>query len=87
MFFYWCKVVDADEHPRPVSAEKMAALRPVFKKDGVVTAANASGICDGAGRQVRMFGDGIFYTQSAQSKLRTMFEAVMPLACCVHGRR
>ena len=44
------KVVDTDEHPRPVSAEKMAALRPVFKKDGVVTAANASGICDGAGR-------------------------------------
>lgn len=44
------KVVDTDEHPRPVSADKMAALRPVFKKDGVVTAANASGICDGAGR-------------------------------------
>ncbi|CAM9455232.1 unnamed protein product [Pylaiella littoralis] len=43
------KVMDVDEHPRPVSAEKMAALRPVFKKDGVVTAANASGICDGAG--------------------------------------
>eukprot|EP00752_Nemacystus_decipiens_P011320 g10060.t1 len=43
------KVVDADEHPRPVAADKMAALRPVFKKDGVVTAANASGICDGAG--------------------------------------
>lgn len=44
------KTVDTDEHPRPVSEEKMAALRPVFKKDGVVTAANASGICDGAGR-------------------------------------
>ncbi|CAM9768050.1 unnamed protein product [Scytosiphon promiscuus] len=43
------KTVDTDEHPRPVSEEKMAALRPVFKKDGVVTAANASGICDGAG--------------------------------------
>ncbi|CAM9349772.1 unnamed protein product, partial [Hapterophycus canaliculatus] len=43
------KMVDTDEHPRPVSEEKMAALRPVFKKDGVVTAANASGICDGAG--------------------------------------
>lgn len=45
------KVVDTDEHPRPdASGEKMAGLRPVFKKEGVVTAANASGICDGAGR-------------------------------------
>jgi acetyl-CoA acyltransferase 2 len=44
------KTVDADEHPRPdASLEKIASLRPVFKKDGVVTAANASGICDGAG--------------------------------------
>lgn len=58
------KVVDTDEHPRPVAADKMAALRPVFKKDGVVTAANASGICDGAGRQVLLkqmfsFGDHV----------------------------
>lgn len=28
--------------------ESLAKLRPVFKKDGVVTAGNASGICDGA---------------------------------------
>lgn len=46
----FCKIIDTDEHPRPdASLEKLAALRPVFKKDGVVTAANASGICDGAG--------------------------------------
>jgi len=39
-----------DEHPRPdVTAAGMAKLPPVFKKNGVVTAANASGICDGAG--------------------------------------
>lgn len=44
------KVMDADEHPRPESTiEKLGSLRPVFAKDGVVTAANASGICDGAG--------------------------------------
>jgi acetyl-CoA acyltransferase 2 len=44
------QVVDTDEHPRPDTAlEKIAKLKPVFKKDGVVTAANASGICDGAG--------------------------------------
>jgi len=38
-----------DEHPRPQSTiEALAKLAPVFKKDGVVTAGNASGICDGA---------------------------------------
>lgn len=43
------KIVDTDEHIRPdANLENMAKLRPVFKKDGVVTAGNASGICDGA---------------------------------------
>jgi acetyl-CoA acyltransferase 2 len=38
-----------DEHPRPeASLEKMSKLPSVFKKNGTVTAANASGICDGA---------------------------------------
>ena len=38
-----------DEHPRPqTTMEILAKLPPVFKKDGVVTAGNASGICDGA---------------------------------------
>jgi acetyl-CoA acyltransferase 2 len=38
-----------DEHPRPQSTvETLGKLPPVFKKDGVVTAGNASGICDGA---------------------------------------
>src|SRR5256712_5179574 len=41
--------VDTDEYPRPgTTAEKLAALRPAFKKDGSVTAGNASGINDGA---------------------------------------
>jgi acetyl-CoA acyltransferase 2 len=40
---------DKDEHPRPqTTLEILAKLAPVFKKDGVVTAGNASGICDGA---------------------------------------
>ena len=43
-------IVDTDEHPRrDVSPEGLAKLRTSFKKDGVVTAGNASGICDGAG--------------------------------------
>lgn len=38
-----------DEHPRPqTTAEGLAKLNPVFKKGGVVTAGNASGISDGA---------------------------------------
>ncbi len=39
---------DVDEHPRESTMESLGKLRPVFKKDGVVTAGNASGICDGA---------------------------------------
>jgi acetyl-CoA acyltransferase 2 len=43
------KIIDTDEHPRPqATLEEMAKLPPAFKKDGVVTAGNASGICDGA---------------------------------------
>ena len=42
-------VLDHDEHPRPDSTTQgLAALPSVFKKDGIVTAGNASGICDGA---------------------------------------
>ena len=37
-----------DEHPRKTSLEKLAALKPVFAKDGTVTAGNSSGINDGA---------------------------------------
>mmetsp|Transcript_51653 Transcript_51653/g.135774 ORF Transcript_51653/g.135774 Transcript_51653/m.135774 type:complete len:396 (+) Transcript_51653:60-1247(+) len=43
---------DTDEHPRLTPLDKMAKLAPTFKKDGVVTAAAASGICDGAGALV-----------------------------------
>ena len=43
------QTVAVDEHPRPQSTiEALGKLQPVFKKDGVVTAGNASGICDGA---------------------------------------
>ncbi|MBL7721562.1 MAG: thiolase family protein, partial [Chitinophagaceae bacterium] len=41
-------IVDADEHPRETSLEKLAALKPAFIKDGTVTAGNSSGINDGA---------------------------------------
>ncbi|MGR3542265.1 MAG: beta-ketothiolase BktB [Hasllibacter sp.] len=41
-------IFDTDEHPKPSTAEGLAALRPAFQKDGTVTAGNASGINDGA---------------------------------------
>jgi len=51
-------VFDTDEHPRAdASAEDMAKLRPVFQKDGTVTAGNASGINDGAAAVVLMAGN------------------------------
>ena len=37
-----------DEHPRVTTEEELSGLRPVFRKDGTVTAGNASGINDGA---------------------------------------
>ena len=41
--------VEVDEHPRPdTSAEKLAALKPAFRRNGSVTAGNSSGINDGA---------------------------------------
>ncbi|KAE8745506.1 hypothetical protein FOCC_FOCC007767 [Frankliniella occidentalis] len=42
--------VTVDEHPRPqTTLEGLNKLPTIFKKDGTVTAGNASGICDGAG--------------------------------------
>ncbi len=50
-------IVDQDEHPKFGSTiEKVGKLRPAFKKDGTVTAANASGINDGAAAVVVMSG-------------------------------
>jgi acetyl-CoA C-acetyltransferase len=41
-------IVDKDEEPDKVNFDKVRSLKPVFKKDGTVTAANASSIDDGA---------------------------------------
>ncbi|HHV46656.1 MAG TPA: acetyl-CoA C-acetyltransferase [Tissierellia bacterium] len=48
-------IVDTDEHPRfGTTLEGLAKLKPAFKKDGTVTAGNASGINDGAAALVVM---------------------------------
>lgn len=49
------RIFDVDEHPmRNISREGLAGLRSAFRKDGVVTAGNASGINDGASAAVVM---------------------------------
>lgn len=47
-------IVDKDENPQIAKAEKIPQLKPVFKKDGTVTAANSSSISDGAAALVLM---------------------------------
>lgn len=52
------KIFDTDEHPRfGATIESMAKLKPAFKKDGTVTAGNASGINDGAAAVLVMSED------------------------------
>lgn len=47
-------ILDIDEEPKNVFFEKIPSLKPVFKKDGTVTAANASTLNDGAAALVLM---------------------------------
>ncbi len=50
-------IFDTDERPMETTVEKMGKMRPAFKKDGSVTAANASGINDGAAAVLLMTED------------------------------
>ena len=50
-------VFNTDERPMETSMEKMAKLKPAFKKDGTVTAGNASGINDAAAAVLLMSAD------------------------------
>ncbi len=53
-------IVARDEHPRDDASEaEMAKLRPVFRKDGTITAGNASAITDGAAACVVMSGQAV----------------------------
>jgi acetyl-CoA C-acetyltransferase len=51
-------IFDTDEHPKAgTTLEKLGSLKPAFRKNGTVTAGNASGINDGAAALVIMSGD------------------------------
>ncbi|MEB2516425.1 acetyl-CoA C-acyltransferase family protein [Pseudomonas sp. YuFO20] len=53
------KLFSVDEHPRATSLEQLAAMKPAFKKDGSVTAGNASGLNDGAAALVMATGAAV----------------------------
>jgi len=66
----------ADEHMRPdTTLEILMGLKPYFKKDGVVTAGNASGICDGAAATV-VAGEDFAKAKGAQPLGRLVAWAV-----------
>ncbi|WP_285436114.1 acetyl-CoA C-acyltransferase family protein [Pseudomonas sp. fls2-241-R2A-110] len=50
---------NVDEHPRATSLEQLAQMKPAFKKDGSVTAGNASGLNDGAAALVMATGTAV----------------------------
>ncbi len=65
-----------DEHPRPgTTVEKLAALPPVFQKDGTVTAGNSAGINDGAAAVVLM-AESEASDRGLQPRLRLLSWAV-----------
>ncbi|MFU2328915.1 acetyl-CoA C-acyltransferase family protein [Pseudomonas sp. NFX98] len=53
------KLFSVDEHPRATSLEQLAGMKPAFKKDGSVTAGNASGLNDGAAALVMATGTAV----------------------------
>lgn len=53
-------LISTDEYPKPdTTIEKLAALNPAFKKDGTVTAGNASGINDGGASMIVVGADAV----------------------------
>jgi 3-oxoadipyl-CoA thiolase len=75
-------VVSRDEHPRPdTTLEGLARLKPAFRKDGTVTAGNASGINDGAAAVLLMRAD-----RAAELGLRPMARVVASAAAGVEPR-
>lgn len=53
------RLFSVDEHPRTTSLEQLSQMKPAFKKDGSVTAGNASGLNDGAAALVMATGSAV----------------------------
>ena len=77
----------ADEHMRPdTTAEGLAKLPPYFKKDGVVTAGNASGICDG-GAAVVIAGEATVAAKKLKPIGRLVVLGYRRRRAEIHGHR
>lgn len=64
---------DTDEHPRLTSLEKLGQLKPVFAKDGTVTAGNSSGINDGSAAMLLACETAVKkYGLNPMAKIRSM---------------
>lgn len=72
-------IVDTDEHPRLTSLEKLGQLRTPFRKDGSVTAGNASGVNDGAAAILIASGAAVEkYGLKAKARITGMTSAGVP---------
>lgn len=69
------KIFNVDEHPRATSLEKLAALKPVFKENGTVTAGNSSGRNDGAAAVLMMTEEKV-YEYGLKPKAKIIAQAV-----------
>jgi acetyl-CoA acetyltransferase family protein len=66
-------VFAADEHPRQSPLAKLAELKPAFKKGGTVTAANSSGVNDGAAALILASEEAVKkYNLKPMAKIRSM---------------
>jgi acetyl-CoA C-acetyltransferase len=80
------RLVEEDEHPRDgVTMKDLAALKPVFARDGVVTAGNASGITDGAAALL-LTPEDFFKTHRAEPLARIVDWVSVGLDPSIMGR-
>jgi acetyl-CoA C-acetyltransferase len=75
---------DTDEHPKATTAEALAKLKPAFKKDGTVTAGNASGLNDGAAAIVLATADAA-HVNGLKPKARILGYAVAGVPARIMG--
>lgn len=77
-------IVAVDEHPRLSSLETLAALRPIVKPNGTITAGNASGVNDGAGACI-VASESAVKQHGLTPRARVVMGAVVGLAPRIMG--
>ncbi len=77
-------IFDKDEHPRLSSLEKLSSLRAAFKKDGTVTAGNASGVNDGAAVSL-VVSEDVLKANNLTPKVRIVSSAIAGVDPAIMG--